>query len=450
VERLFEENRKVMLMLSKEEVAEILLNIGAVGLNSVNPFKYASGLLSPIYTDSRMLISFPKERKAIIDSFVDYIDTSIGRKNIDIIVGVGHSGISLATWIGEKLKIPIAYTRSSAKNHGKGKVIEGILKTGCKALLISDVMSTETDIQTAVSAINENNSKIVGCLAIFSNQLGIVENFLNSKDINFHCLTDLETLLSVALVKERITPEEKNSVKEWVEDSENWNKTRKERIEKFLSENKERTAKSLLKIGAITINTTTPYRFVSGILSPIYTDCRLLMSYPKEWEEIIDSMINIIVNEIGIQNVNVIAGTANAGISHAAYIAKKLNLPMIYVKSKTEEYGKQNKIEGFIKNGDKVLLIEDLISTGGSSISSAKAIREAKGVVEYCLSIFTYGMETAKKSFEQEGIKLIILTDFDTLVDVAVKQNYIRPEEKNMVLEWSKDSAGWGKKMGFE
>jgi orotate phosphoribosyltransferase len=450
MECLFEENRKVMLMLSKEETAEILLNIGAVSLNPVNPFKYASGLLSPIYTDSRMLISFPKERKAIIDSFVDYIDSSIGGENIDIIVGVGHSGISLATWVGERLKIPIAYTRSAAKDHGKGKNIEGILKTGCKALLVSDIMSTETDIQTAVNAINENKCEIVGCLAIFSNQLGIVENFLNEKNIKFYCLTDSETLLSVALAKKKINPEERNSIKEWKKDPENWDKIRRERIEEFLIENKERTAKSLLKIGAVTLNTKTPYRFVSGLLSPIYTDCRLLMSYPKEWEEVIDSMVNIIINEIGIQNINVIAGTATAGISHAAYIAKKLNLPMVYVKSKPEEYGKQNKIEGIIKNGDKVLLIEDLISTGGSSISSANAIREVGGIIENCLAIFTYGMEIAQKSFEQEGIKTITLTDFNTLVDAAVKQNYIRPEEKNMVLEWSKDSASWGKKMGFE
>jgi orotate phosphoribosyltransferase len=174
------------------------------------------------------------------------------------------------------------------------------------------------------------------------------------------------------------------------------------------------------------------------------------MSYPKEWEEIINSMVSIIVNEIGMQNVDAIAGTATAGISHAAYIAKKLNLPMIYVKSKPEEYGKQTKIEGIIKEEDKILLVEDLISTGGSSIASAKTIREAKGVIEYCLSIFTYDMDATGKSFEQEGIKLIPLTNFATLIDVAAEQNYIKPEDKNMVLEWSKDSAGWGKKMGFE
>jgi len=437
-------------MLSKEEIAETLLNINAVSLNPATPFKYASGLLSPIYTDSRMLISFPNERKAIIDSFADYIDNFTERQNIDTIVGVGHSGISLATWLGERLKIPIIYTRSSAKDHGKGKNIEGILKTGSNVLMISDIMSTETDIPTAVKFLKENGCKILGCLTIFSNQLGIIENFLQNENVKFHYLTDIETLLKVALIKKKISPEEMRHVKEWKNDPENWDRIRKNKIEKILTENKENIAEILLRIGAVTLDTKKPYRFVSGILSPIYTDCRLLMSYPKEWEVIIDSMINVIINEIGIQNVNVIAGTATAGISHAAYIAKKLNLPLIYVKSQAEEFGKQNKIEGIIKNGDKVLLIEDLISTGGSSISSAKTIREAKGVIEYCLAIFTYGMEAAKKSFEQEGIKLITLTDFDTLVDVAVKQNCIRPEEKNMVLEWNKDTEGWGKKMGFE
>jgi orotate phosphoribosyltransferase len=437
-------------MIPKEKVAEILLNIGAIDLNPTNPFKYASGILSPVYTDSRVLISFPNERKIIIDSFVDYIDNLIGRKNVETVVGVGHSGISLATWIGGKLKIPIAYTRPSAKDHGKGKNIEGILKPGSKVLLVSDIMSTETDIPVAVKNIKENGCEIVGCLAIFSNQLGIIENFLRGEGVEFYCLTDIDTMLEVALFKKKISDENAARVKEWMNDPENWDRIRKDKIGKILAESKEKIAEILLKIEAVTIDVKKPYRYVSGILSPIYTDCRLLMSYPNEWETIIDSMINIIINEIGIQNVNVIAGTATAGISHAAYIAEKLNLPMIYVKSQAEEYGKQNKIEGVIRNGDKVLLIEDLISTAGSSISSAKAIKEAKGVIEYCLSIFTYDMDAAKKSFEQEGIKLIPLTNFATLIDVAAEQNYIKSEDKNMVLEWSKDSAGWGKKMGFE
>jgi len=437
-------------MLSKEETAEILLNIGAVNLNPTNPFKYASGLLSPVYTDSRMLISFPAERKNIIDTFLDYIDNFIERQNIDTVVGVGHSGISLATWIGERLKIPIAYTRSSAKDHGKGKIIEGVVKQGSRILIVSDVMSTETDIPVAVKTLKENGCEIVECLSIFSNKLGIIEDFLESENVKFHYLTDLETVLTVATVKKKITSEEITHVKEWMKDPQNWDKLRKNKIERTLTENKEKIAEILLKIEAVTINAEKPYRYVSGILSPIYTDCRLLMSYPKEWEIVINSMIDIITNEIGIQNVNVIVGTATAGISHAAYIARKLNFPMIYVKSQAEEYGKQNKIEGIIKNGDKFLLIEDLISTGGSSISSAKAIKEVGGVVDNCLSIFTYGMEAAKKSFDQEKIKLISLTDFDTLVNVAIKKNYVEPEKKDIVLEWSKNTAGWGKKFGFE
>jgi len=437
-------------MIPKEKVAEILLNIDAVDINPANPFKYASGLLSPIYTDSRVLISFPNERKVIIDSFVDYIDNLIGRKNVGTVVGVGHSGISLATWIGGKLKIPIAYTRSSAKDHGKGKNIEGILKPGSKVLLVSDIMSTETDIPVAVKNIKENDCEIVGCLAIFSNQLGIIENFLRGEGVEFYCLTDIDTVLEVALFKKKISDENAARVKEWMNDPENWDRIRKDKIGKIMAESKEKIAGILLKIEAVTIDVKKPYRYASGILSPIYTDCRLLMSYPSEWETIIDSMISIIINEIGIQNVNAIAGTATAGISHAAYIAEKLNLPMIYVKSQAEEYGKQNKIEGVIRNGNKILLIEDLISTAGSSISSAKTMREAGGLIENCLSIFTYGMETAKKSLEQEKIKLISLTDFDTLVDVAVKENYIEPEKRNIVLEWAKDTAGWGKRFGFE
>lgn len=429
--------------MEKETIARILWEINAVSLNPVNPFKYASGLLSPIYTDCRVLTSYPEERKLIIDHLVDFVTDTIGQENIDIIVGTAHSGISLAAYLAQRLGLPMAYIRSSAKPHGKRKQIEGILKKRHRVLLLSDIMSTEEDIPLSVEAIRRIGAQIIYCLTIFSNNLGIVEDFLEKERIKYHSLTDLETLLHIRPARKKISPAEKEVMLEWMKSPKDWGKLRRSNLEKMLEEDKERIAKILLKIRAVTLNTMKPYEFVSGVLSPIYTDTRLLISYPKQWKQVIESFTRILINKIGIQNVDIICGTSTAGIPHAAYLAEKLSLPMIYVKSKKDEYGKYTRIEGQLKINDKVLILEDLVSTGKSSISSAEVIREAGGLVENCLAIFTYGMRSAAENFKKEKIRVTTLTDLKMLLNVAIAENYIMPEERTTILEWANDPHRW-------
>lgn len=422
--------------MESKEVAEILLRINAVNVAPEHPFRYASGMLSPIYTDCRVLSSYPNERRMIIDELVRFVTEEVGIGNIDIIVGTAHSGISLATYLAQRLSLPMAYVRTTVKDYGKRRQVEGILKKEQKVLLLSDIMSTERDIPITVEAIKKLGAKIAYCLTIFSNNLGIVENFLKKEKIKYHNLTDIETLLFIASKKRRISQTERTVILEWIKNPTNWDRLRKTRIRKLLSRNREKISSILLEIKAVTINTKEPYKFASGILSPIYTDNRLLMSYPNRWKEVIDSFLSLIINEVGVQNVNVICGTSTAGIPHAAYLAEKLGLPMIYVKSKKDEYGKFTIIEGNLKRDNKVLIIEDLVSTGASSISAAKVIRGAGGIVENCLAILTYGMKQSIKDFRKEKIQLITLTDLQTLLEVAVRKKYITPEERKIMFEW--------------
>jgi orotate phosphoribosyltransferase len=425
-------------MLSSEEVAEILLDIGAVSLNPTNPYKYASGILSPIYTDCRLLASFPNERKAIINLFIKIIN-NINHK-IDIVVGTGSSAISLSTYIAQYLKLPVAYVRPYVKTHGKGKQIEGLFKKGSNALLISDILSTEQDIPISIKAINDCGGRVIYCLTIFSNSLGYIEKFLENEKIPFYSLTDLKTLLSYAWQKGNISSNEKAIVDEWMNDPENWDSMRRNRLAQMLVKSNQDIAEILLNIKAVTISSDRVYEYASGILSPIYTDNRLLISYPTKWEYVINSFVNVIINEVGTQNIDVIAGVATAGIPHAAYLAEKLGLPMVYVKSIAEEYGKLSKIEGRIERGDRVLIIEDLISTGSSVISAAKVLKEAGANVDWCLAIFTYDLKQSKIAFEQENIKLISLSDLSTLLDVALKMGIITTIERDLVLDWKKDT----------
>lgn len=201
--------------------------------------------------------------------------------------------------------------------------------------------------------------------------------------------------------------------------------------------------KILLELNAVTLNPKKPWRFASGILSPVYTDCRVLMAYPIERRLIRDLYIETI-QKSGV-SFDVVAGTATAGIPHAAWIADKLNLPMVYVRGKAKDHGKENLMEGIIKKGQKAIVIEDLVSTGESAINSVSAIRAAGGESEYVFSIITYGMKKASDNFNQNNLKLVSLTTFKDVVVEAQKMGQITQEEVKTVLEWIKDPDSWGK-----
>ena len=200
-------------------------------------------------------------------------------------------------------------------------------------------------------------------------------------------------------------------------------------------------AETLLKIKAISISPKKPFVFTSGIKSPIYCDNRLLMGHPNEWEKIIENFVNIIIYKIGMENIDVIAGIDTAGISHAAYIAKKMHFPMIYVKSKGTHYGKFKKVEGGLKKNSRVLVIEDLVSTGKSSADAVEVLREAGAQVSNCLAIFTYDLQKARKNFERIKCNLTCLTNFSTLIDVAKQKQIISPDDIKNVLAWNKNSG---------
>lgn len=205
--------------------------------------------------------------------------------------------------------------------------------------------------------------------------------------------------------------------------------------------NEKEIAEILLKVNAVTLRPKEPFTFVSGIKSPIYCDNRLIISHTVERKIIIESFLK----KIEGLKFDIVAGTATAGIPWAAWIALKLDKPMIYVRDKPKGHGKENQIEGRLEKGQKVLVVEDLISTGGSSVAAVEAVRNAGGDVIACVAIFTYGFKKSKSAFEQAKCKLFTLTNFDTLIDVAVKADYIDEEDRDNVLSWNKNPEQWGK-----
>lgn len=186
-------------------------------------------------------------------------------------------------------------------------------------------------------------------------------------------------------------------------------------------------AKILLKLKAVTLSPEDPYTWASGIKSPIYCDNRLTLSYPEDRSTVEKGLVDLIKDQY--PEVQYIMGTATAGIPHAAIIADKMGLPMGFVRSSNKDHGKQNKIEGARIEGAKVVVIEDLFSTGGSSIEAAKALEEAGYEVLGIVSIFTYNMKNAEENFKAAGFKHHSLTNFDELIEVAHEMDYIKESE---------------------
>ena len=206
---------------------------------------------------------------------------------------------------------------------------------------------------------------------------------------------------------------------------------------------KKLIAEKLLSIHAVALKPNEPFTWTSGLRSPIYCDNRLTLSYPEVRREIAKGLQALI--QENYPGAEVIAGTATAGIPHAAWVSELLNAPMCYVRSSAKGHGKGNQIEGKVEQGQKVVVVEDLISTGGSVITAVQALREAGCEVLGVVSIFTYGLEKGKEAFAQEEIFSESLTDFTTLVEVAIEKGYISQDDQESLLSWSKAPADWSK-----
>ena len=193
-------------------------------------------------------------------------------------------------------------------------------------------------------------------------------------------------------------------------------------------------AKELLAIQAVALRPNDYFTWTSGIKSPIYCDNRITMSYPSIRREIAAGMVEVIKEKYPV--VEVIAGTATAGIPHAAWVSELLDLPMIYVRDSAKKHGKTNQIEGRVLEGQKVVIIEDLISTGLSSLKVAKALREAGAEVLGVVAIFSYELKKAQAAFEEAGVEYITLTNYPVLVEEAVAIDYIHQDDVEKLLEW--------------
>ncbi|MFJ5963457.1 MULTISPECIES: orotate phosphoribosyltransferase [unclassified Bacillus (in: firmicutes)] len=206
---------------------------------------------------------------------------------------------------------------------------------------------------------------------------------------------------------------------------------------------KTKIAKHLLQIKAVSLKPDAPFTWASGIKSPIYCDNRLTLSYPNVRNDIAEGLKDLI--QTYFEGAEVIAGTATAGIPHAALVADRLNLPMCYVRNKPKAHGKGNQIEGAVTTGQKVVVVEDLISTGGSVLEVVAALQDEGCEVLGVAAIFTYGLPKAVAAFAEKDIPYVTLTDYDALTDAALELRAIEPSAMNKLKRWRQDpsSESW-------
>jgi orotate phosphoribosyltransferase len=200
-------------------------------------------------------------------------------------------------------------------------------------------------------------------------------------------------------------------------------------------------AQHLLEIGVVKLSPYKPYTWASGWKSPIYCDNRLTLSYPKLRKKITMGLYTLTCNFF--PGVTAIAGVATAGIPQGVLLAEKMGLPFLYVRPKPKDHGMGNQIEGQLIEGARILMVEDLISTGKSSLEAVKALKDAGANVVGLVSIFSYGFELATRNFENEELKFVSITDYETLLEVALEQKVINKTQMKALEQWRKHPEKW-------
>lgn len=210
-----------------------------------------------------------------------------------------------------------------------------------------------------------------------------------------------------------------------------------------MNDSAKQIAGSLLQIKAIKLNPTNHFTWASGWYSPIYCDNRKILSYPAVRKQVYEAFADLIAEKY--PEAEVLAGVATGAIAHGVLVAEKMGKPFIYVRSTPKSHGLTNQVEGEVKPGSKVVVIEDLVSTGGSSLSAVDALKKAGCDVLGMVAIFTYGFPTAEQNFANAGVKLDTLSNYNTMIEMAIEQGYVHPDELETLKEWRHDPASWKK-----
>ena len=337
--------------------------------------------------DLDSVLSAPADRQRLLSAVVAELRADLP----DMVVSSGTEALVLTSLVAAELQLPMAYLRPKPKSHGRRQRVEGQLR-GANLALIAVEPTPET-VQDNLELVAEHGARIARVVALGSAPDGLAV-----------------PVMVVSAEHPHQVPSPSASPVATGEGS------------------AEQIAKILLDMGAVIIR-QEPFRYASGILSPIYTDCRLLISYPQQRQNVLDAL----ERRLQTLDYKVIDGVATSGIPHASVLAHRLHKPLIYVND--------GRIVGAAKNGDRVAVIEDLVTTGKSVLEAAAPLREHGLRPDRCLAIFTYSRQ--QPALEAAGIAFDPLSDLETLLQVGVEHGYFGDAERQAVLDWRRDPQDW-------
>ena len=225
-------------------------------------------------------------------------------------------------------------------------------------------------------------------------------------------------------------------------------------MSKTTKESRIAIAEALLKTGSIQIYQERPFVFVSGRISPVYIDCRRVLSFPDARDEIVEQLASKVEEDIGLDVIDVVAGGETAGIPYAAFVSQKVRKPMIYVRKDPKGYGRTKQVEGILEPGQRVLLVEDLVTDGMSKLRFNIGVRAQKAKITHCLCIFEYssdrlGLHEGRDNLAAHEIQLHTLANWDDVLDTGLSKKYFSGEASKQILDFLKEPENWGRKMGF-
>jgi orotate phosphoribosyltransferase len=371
--------------------------------------------------DVTRLSAYPHLRTLVRDRLVGWLREKAANEEVIVCPNIGS--LPLATMAASGLGLSMAYLRPKPKEHGRKRQVEGVIKSGAWALLLYDELLEDTPEQDAKEIVAAHDGIVTEVLGL-----------LGDEEQEGVCLTTHAAVREVlAAGVTQLDPPKLDF-------------TLPAPSAERLSATRERVAEILLSVGAVSINAKQPFRYASGLLSPIYTDNRLLISYPDEWSEVIAGYADALAGVVAKQPVDVLAGAATAGVPHGARLAEATDVPMTFIDLSADgDSGGQlsGRAHGCLKAGDHVVIVEDLVTTGKSVFESVAALRERGALVDWCLAIFVYDTENIGAILGAEGLGFTALSDITTLLEVGVRGGTLTEDDRAAVLEWLEDPKAW-------
>ncbi|MCC7369388.1 MAG: hypothetical protein IT306_13245 [Chloroflexi bacterium] len=399
-------------MTQPPDLARVLVEAGAATATSDGP----SGLT----LDVTALLSYPSRRDLVVEAVVGWLRAAA--PDADLIVCPNIQSLPLATLAASALGLPMAYLRPRPKEHGRRRQVEGVLPEGARTVLLYDELTNETPVAEAQEIVEAHGGTVRRVAGLLGD-----------------ATTADATLTTRAAVREGMLTARGGPVGDEPPPALPLpSEQRRHQI-------RERVAEILLAAGAVSINSRQPFRYASGLLSPIYTDNRLLISHPALWGEVIAGYADALAVVAARQRVDVLAGAATAGVPHAVCVAQATNYPLTFVDlgAPNEAEDRSGRAYGRLRSGDHVVMIEDLVTTGKSVFESVAALRERGASVGWCLAILAYNPAGIGEVLAAQGLGFTALSDITTLLDVGVRGGQLSEADRDAVLQWLDDPKAW-------